>query len=126
MLNQTTEKRTNYMFKYKIAPSSEFPKEGGACAKIGENQIAIFQFPDGSWYACENACPHTGSMAISRGIIGDKQGEPKVACPIHKKNFWLIDGNCLSGDNLSLRIFGVEVVDGFVWVLSDIPLLDET
>ena len=65
-------------------------------------------------------------MAISRGIIGDKQGEPKVACPIHKKNFSLIDGNCLSGDNLSLRIFGVEVVDGFVWVLSDIPLLDET
>ena len=33
-------------------------------------------------------------MVLARGLIGDQQGVPKVACPLHKKNFSLTDGDC--------------------------------
>ena len=45
------------------------------------------------WYACQNLCPHKQEMVLARGIIGDQQGVPKVACPLHKKTFSLESGS---------------------------------
>jgi len=41
---------------------------------------------------------------------------PKVACPMHKKSFSLVDGGCLSGDELQIRTFPVRVDNGMVYV----------
>jgi nitrite reductase/ring-hydroxylating ferredoxin subunit len=56
---------------------------------------------------------------LSRGLLGDANGEPKVACPQHKKTFSLRTGACLSGDVPALRTFPVRV-DG-ERVLVELP-----
>jgi len=49
-------------------------------------------------------------MVLSRGIIGDSQGTPKVSCPLHKKAFSLENGSCLTGDlQYSVHVFKVKV-----------------
>jgi len=89
---------------------SDFPLDGGRAVKIGQVQIAVFQFASrGEWYACENLCPHKREMVLARGILGDQQGTPKVACPLHKKTFSLDSGACLSGEDYRVRVFTVKV-----------------
>ena len=95
------------------------PAEGGACVSLGEEQIAIFNFTRrGQWYATENRCPHKQQMALARGMTGSagEQCEPKVACPFHKKTFSLQTGECLNGDECSIKTYPVKVENGFVYV----------
>ena len=90
---------------------------GGVNLKHGNLQIAVFRFgPSGELYATQNMCPHKQDMVLSRGLLGDHQGEPKVACPMHKKTFSLRTGACLSGDDLRVRTFPVKQEDGIVYV----------
>jgi len=101
----------------KIADVDAFPVGGGACAKVGDQQIAIFNMgKNGTWYACENRCPHRGDMVLGRGLVGDLKGEPKVACPHHKKAFSLQTGQCLTGEDYCVQTFPVKVVDEAVFV----------
>lgn len=103
-----------------IGPVSEFEKEGGVTAKVGEKQIAIFYFESrNEWYACDNACPHTGDMVLSRGFLGDTNGEPKVVCPLHKRNYSLTSGDCLSGENYKVNLYPVIVENGSVYLEVD-------
>ena len=77
----------------------DFPADGGAAIKYGRTQIAVFNFASrGEWYATQNMCPHRREFVLSRGLIGDQNGKPKVACPVHKKTYSLESGKCLSGE----------------------------
>ncbi len=107
-----------------VAPVSEFPEDGGTCAKVGNQQIAIFHFSSrNEWFACDNSCPHTGDMVLARGLLGDFQDEPKVACPLHKRNFSLKTGECLSGDSYKVKTYPVIVEEGLVYVEVDANLI---
>jgi NAD(P)H-dependent nitrite reductase large subunit/NAD(P)H-dependent nitrite reductase small subunit len=89
---------------------SDFPADGGAAIRHGNVQIAVFNFQSrNEWYACQNMCPHMNAFVLSRGILGDIQGIPKVACPMHKKAFSLQSGDCLSDDQYKLKVFSVKV-----------------
>tara|TARA_A100001391_G_scaffold200593_1_gene185495 strand:+ start:2827 stop:3423 length:597 start_codon:yes stop_codon:yes gene_type:complete len=68
------------------------------------------------WYACQNVCPHMNAFVLSRGIVGSRGEEPKVACPLHKKTFSLKTGQGLSGEPLSVKVFPVRVDDGEVYL----------
>jgi nitrite reductase (NADH) large subunit len=93
------------------------PRDGGIAVKYGRVQLAVFNFSSrGEWYATQNMCPHRQDMVLSRGLIGDHQGQPKVACPLHKKTFALDSGQCLSGDDLRIGTFPVQVSGGIVYV----------
>lgn len=97
----------------------DVPENGGVCAKLLDQQIALFNFSRrGEWYATQNLCPHKQQMALARGMIGSTgdQCEPKVACPFHKKSFSLITGECLSGEEYSIKTYPVKVQDGKVYV----------
>ncbi len=96
----------------------DVPDNGGVCVKYFEEQIALFRFTRrGEWYASQNMCPHRMQMALSRGMIGSGNGEPKVACPFHKKTFSLIDGHCMSGDDdCSIKTYPVKVENQFVYI----------
>ncbi len=99
--------------------TADVPENGGACVKINDEQIAVFNFTRRSeWFATQNLCPHKQQMALSRGMIGSTGDacEPKVACPFHKKTFSLITGECLSGDECAIKTYPVKVLDGEVWV----------
>ena len=88
----------------------DFPIEGGATIKHGHAQIAVFNFASrGEWYATDNMCPHKQEFVLSRGIIGDTHGIPKVACPVHKKTYSLIDGKGLNDPDYSIRTYPVKV-----------------
>jgi nitrite reductase (NADH) large subunit len=101
----------------KVARAADVPQDGGIAVRYGEAQIAVFNFSSkGRWYATQNRCPHRGDMVLARGIVGDQAGEPKVACPLHKKTFSLATGACLSGEPYEIATFPVRVEDGDVFV----------
>jgi nitrite reductase (NADH) small subunit len=102
---------------FKAAHISDFPENGGACVKINDRQIAVFNFSRrNEWYACQNMCPHKMQMVLSRGMIGSHESEPKVACPFHKKTFSLKSGECLNAEERSIRVYPVKVQDGYVYI----------
>lgn len=102
----------------------DFPREGGAAVKYGRSQIAVFHFASrGEWYATQNMCPHKRAFVLSSGIVGDADGLPKVACPLHKKTFCLASGECLSGEPYRLEVFRVKVEGDRV--LAELPPAEE-
>jgi nitrite reductase (NADH) small subunit len=98
--------------------AEDVPSNGGVCVKHRDEQIALFNFTRrNEWYASQNMCPHRMQMALSRGMIGSQQGEPKVACPFHKKTFSLVDGRCMGGDeDCSIKTYPVKVEDQYVYI----------
>lgn len=87
----------------KVANLNACLPNGGVCVKLGEEQIAIFNRDLKEWYAVQNLCPHQAQMVLSRGLMGDLAGEPKVACPLHKNQFSLITGEHL-GDETEWKL----------------------
>ena len=66
-------------------------------------------------------------MVLSRGIVGDQGGTPKVACPFHKKTFDLTTGEGLNDPDLSISTFKTKVDGGFIWAeLPEVSELEET
>lgn len=109
------EEEVNVWFK--AAPIDAFPKDGGACVKYKELQIAVFNFERlNKWYACQNLSPEKQEMVLSRGMIGDQNGIPKVACPLHKKTFSLETGENLNGHLPAIAIYPIKTEDGFVYL----------
>ena len=89
---------------------ADVPANGGVCVKYKETQIALFHFQRrNEWFATQNECPHRKQIALSRGMIGTQSDEPKVACPFHKKTFSLVTGQCLAGDECSIKTYPVRV-----------------
>jgi nitrite reductase (NADH) small subunit len=121
ILNQlrthSTEDNTAIKVWFKAARVSDFPENGGACVKYKDLQIAVFNFSRrNEWYACQNLCPHKMQMVLSRGMIGSTNGDPKIACPFHKRTFSLRNGQCLNGDEDKISVFPVKVEDGFIYI----------
>ena len=97
--------------------TDDVPTNGGVCVKYEDEQIALFHFTRrNEWYATQNQCPHRQQMALSRGMIGTQQDEPKIACPFHKKTFSLVTGECMNGDECSIKTYPVRVEGGNVFV----------
>jgi len=102
---------------FKAARVSRFPKNGGACVKYKNMQIAVFNFTrEGHWYACQNLCPHKMEMVLSRGIIGEENMEPKIACPLHKNTFSLKTGSHLNGNLEGITTYPVTIKDDYVFI----------
>ncbi|KAG0331654.1 hypothetical protein BG004_001555 [Podila humilis] len=131
----------------RVGAIKDFSMDAGRTIKYGQVQIAVFRLANGSWYATQNMCPHKQAMVLSMGLLGDSvpppssdgsavetAPQPYVSCPMHKKNFGLEDGKCLSpGDEEKYQIqtFEVKIVDddkeggGQVYLLlPPIPALD--
>ncbi len=88
----------------------DVPDNGGVCVKYGEEQIALFHFTRrNEWYATQNLCPHRQQMALSRGMLGSENGEPKIACPFHKRTFSLNTGECLNAEECSIKTYPVKL-----------------
>lgn len=112
MENKTSQKKW-----FKVASVEDFPENGGGCVKFKDLQIAIFNYSRrGEWFACQNECPHKKEMALARGVIGDSDGEPKVACPFHKKAFSLCTGKNIAGENYAVETYPVKVEEGYVYI----------
>lgn len=101
----------------KVGTVTDFPENAGACIKHNSKQIAVYHFTrTQKWYACQNLCPHKMEMVLSRGLIGDMGGVPKLACPMHKKTFSLEDGSNLNGEDYSIATYPVKIEGGIVYI----------
>ena len=102
---------------FKVAPVSAFPSDGGSCVKYKDLQIAVFNFSRlNKWYASQNLSPEKLENVLSRGMLGDHKGIPKIACPLHKRTFSLESGENLNGDLDPIAIYPVKIESDFVYV----------
>ena len=91
----------------------------GVAALVGGRQIAIVRVGDGDEvYAVDNFDPFSKAYVLSRGIVGDHGGVPKIASPIYKQSFDLRSGVCLDDPSVSIEVYSVRVRDGRVEVLD--------
>ncbi|GAC66608.1 nitrite reductase (NAD(P)H) small subunit [Gordonia soli] len=67
-------------------------------------------------YAIGNIDPFAHAAVLSRGLTGDRDGEPTVASPLGKQVFSLRTGVCLDDDTVSVPGYAVRVVDQVVEV----------
>lgn len=103
--------------------------ELGVAALVDGEQVAIFRLADGAVHAVQNLDPFSGSSVMSRGITGDRSGEPTIASPIYKQVFSLLDGRCLAtmdkepkpGLDARLTVHRVVIEDGQVHVALAAP-----
>ena len=89
----------------------------GVCALLEGRQIALFR-PSvaAEVFAIDNRDPFFAANVLSRGIVGEHEGELWVASPLKKQHFRLRDGHCLENAAMSVQSYPVEVRDQQVWV----------
>jgi nitrite reductase (NADH) small subunit len=94
------------------------PGLGVAVLIRGGEQAALFLMEDGSLYAVGNIDPFGRAAVMSRGLVGDRAGEPIVVSPLLKQVFSLVDGRCLDDESVRLPVYDVRVWAGMVQVHS--------
>ncbi|PSB16488.1 nitrite reductase (NAD(P)H) small subunit [Phormidesmis priestleyi ULC007] len=95
-----------------ICPIEQILPNTGVCALVEGQQVAVFRVGDGTEiYALSNYDPFSKAFVLSRGIIGDRNGIPKVASPIYKQNFNLQTGQCLDDETVRIPTFAVRVIE---------------
>ncbi|MGN5235606.1 MULTISPECIES: nitrite reductase small subunit NirD [unclassified Rhodococcus (in: high G+C Gram-positive bacteria)] len=94
------------------------PGRGVAVLLRGGEQVALFLLDDGTLRAVGNIDPIGHAAVMSRGIVGDRAGEPTVASPLLKQVYSLDDGRCLDDPTVGLPVYEVRVWAGVVQVHS--------
>jgi NAD(P)H-dependent nitrite reductase small subunit len=107
-----------------VGQVSDFLPNIGTPILYGDTQLAIFNNAHrGEWYATQNMCPHKQAFVLSQGIVGEKNGAPKVACPLHKKQFALDTGEGIEDESLNILTFPIKVENDRV--LTELPAIPE-
>lgn len=92
------------------------PGRGVAVLLPDGRQVALFRLADDVLHAVDNLDPYSGAAVMSRGLTGDRAGEPTVASPLLKQVFSLRDGQALDDDAVGLASYPVRVHEGLVQV----------
>jgi nitrite reductase (NADH) large subunit len=87
----------------------------GVCALVAGKQIAVFRFDD-MVFAVDNYDPASEANVISRGLVGDLNGDLVVASPIYKHHYNLLTGRCQEDPDNSISAYPVRVQNDHVWV----------
>ncbi len=82
-------------------------EHSGVCALYQGQQIALFYLPDESpqVYGIGNWDPIGKANVLSRGIVGDFDGQLVVASPLYKQHFNLVTGECLEDSEQSVPVY---------------------
>lgn len=88
----------------------------GVAALVHGRPLAIFRLGDKRLFAIGNVDPFSGASVLSRGIVGDVDGEPVVASPIFKQHFRLDNGRCIEDATVNVPAYRIDLVDGIVVV----------
>jgi nitrite reductase (NADH) small subunit len=105
-----------------VCAVSEVLPDTGVCCAVAGQQVAVFRYGAGEqFYALSNFDPFSRANVLSRGIVGDRAGEPKVASPVFKQSFSLKTGVCLDDPSVRLTTYEVIVECGQVLVRPSVP-----
>lgn len=87
----------------------------GVCALHNGEQVAIFKIGgEQQLFAVQNYCPFGEANVLSRGLVGDVNGDIVVASPLYKQQFKLSSGACIEDDSVSLKTYAVREHNGVV------------
>jgi len=92
----------------KVCCLDDIVPDTGVAALVGEQQIAVFRI-DQKIYAIGNRDPFSGANVLSRGIVGDMNGELVVASPVYKQHFSLLTGRCMEDETVSVPVYRASV-----------------
>lgn len=83
----------------------------GVCALVGKEQVALFYLPQEqqALFAVANRDPIGGANVLSRGIVGDIDGQLVVASPLYKHHFSLATGACLEDDAVQIAVYAARL-----------------
>ena len=90
--------------------------ETGVCALVGGRQVAVFRLADDSVHAVDNRDPFSRANVLSRGMVGDLNGELVVASPVYKQHFSLTSGRCLEDSGVRITVYPARLENGIVVV----------
>ena len=96
-----------------ICNASELTPLIGVRALFEGYQVALFKIKD-QLFAVDAIDPFTKTAVLSRGIVGDLQGQTVVASPIYKQHFNLETGACLEDESVSVKTFPVRENEGVI------------
>ena len=100
----------------KICRLADIVPDTGVCALVGDEQVAVFRIQN-EVFAIGNRDPFSGANVLSRGIVGDLNGELVVASPVYKQHFSLRTGRCIEDASVSVPVYPVHVEGGDIVVL---------
>ena len=101
-----------------VCGADEVLPDTGVAALVDGKQVAIVRVGEGDdFYAIGNFDPFSKAFVLARGIVGDREGVPKIASPIYKQNFDLRTGQCLDDPKVAVPAYPVRVERGRVQVL---------
>jgi NAD(P)H-dependent nitrite reductase small subunit len=107
--------KSNWNF---ICDLEEVFPDSGVAALIDGKQLAIFRVGADQIYALDNFDPNSEANVMSRGLVGDINGEPVVASPVYKHHFSLITGRCIEDPEQSILAYPARISEGRIWVRS--------
>ena len=101
-----------------ICRQNDLIPNSGICAELAGKQVALFYLPDESpaIYAIDNWDPIGKANVLSRGIVGDINGQLVVSSPLYKQHFDLITGQCIEHSDVKVPAYVVELVDDCVLI----------
>lgn len=105
-----------------ICNKEDLQPDSGICALVDGKQVAIFYLPKQQLvYALNNYDPFGKANVLSRGLIGDINGEPMVASPLHKQHFSLKTGVCFEDESVKIDTYGIRIKNNRVGVNIEEP-----
>ncbi len=99
----------------RVCRLADIVPDSGVCALVDGEQVAVFRVGD-AVYALGNLDPFSGANVLSRGIVGDFQGQVVVASPVYKQHFSLVTGRCLEDEHVRVPVHAARIEGGFVFV----------
>jgi nitrite reductase (NADH) small subunit len=100
-----------------VCSIDDLQPDSGICALVSGQQVAIFYMPrEAKVYALNNYDPFGKANVLSRGLIGDINGQPMVASPLYKQHFNLQTGVCLEDEAVSIPAYAIRIVNNRVEV----------
>jgi len=100
-----------------VCSVADLQPDSGVCALVEGLQVALFYMPkDEAVFAVNNYDPFGHANVLSRGIIGDINGQPVVSSPLYKQHFNLNTGVCLEDETVIIPTYAVRIENGSVQV----------
>lgn len=100
-----------------VCSIDDLQPDSGICALVDGQQVALFYMPkESAVYALNNYDPFGKANVLSRGLIGDINGQPVVASPLYKQHFNLQTGICLEDETITIPTYAVRMENGSVQI----------
>jgi nitrite reductase (NADH) small subunit len=110
------DRRPTHPELHAVCPVERLTPDRGVAALVDGTAVAVFLLSTGELVAIDNVDPITGASVLSRGLVGEVDGSPTVASPLHKQRYDLRTGDCLDLPGVRVAVHDAAVVDGAVRV----------